>query len=107
MAPFAETDLAGDGGFNINDSPPLVESNLGDIITDSFIQASNAAYPAKPTRIAVEANGVIRSGIPKGGRASSASTISPALSPWASTSPEPRPTLWDTPWSISISEDRS
>ena len=67
MAPFAETDLAGDGGFNINSAPPLVESNMGDIITDSFILASNAAYPAKPTRIAVEANGVIGAGIPKGG----------------------------------------
>jgi len=67
LAPFAETDLAGDGGFNINDSPPLVETNLGDLITDAFQLAATQAEPTKPVRIAVEANGVIRSGIPKGG----------------------------------------
>jgi 5'-nucleotidase/UDP-sugar diphosphatase len=67
LAPFAETDISGDGGFNLNDSPPFTETNLGDLITDAFMEASSQAYPAMPTRITVEGNGVIRSGIPKGG----------------------------------------
>ncbi len=66
MAPFAETDVGGDGGFDITDAPPLAECNLGDLITDALRQASTAINPAKPTRIAVEGNGVIRSSIPRG-----------------------------------------
>ncbi len=66
LAPFAETDMDGDGGFNIMDSPPFVETNLGDLVTDSFLATANGIDPAHPTRLAVEGNGVIRSGIPKG-----------------------------------------
>ncbi|MBC7230517.1 MAG: bifunctional metallophosphatase/5'-nucleotidase [Actinobacteria bacterium] len=68
LAPYAETDLDGDGGFNLNDTPPLVETNLGDLVTDSFRTIASAADPAHPIRLAVEGNGVIRSGIPRGGQ---------------------------------------
>ncbi len=68
LAPYAETDVDGDGGFNLNDTPPLSESNLGDLITDCFMAAAILADPGNPTRMAVEGNGVIRSGIPKGGK---------------------------------------
>ncbi|MEW6555683.1 MAG: 5'-nucleotidase C-terminal domain-containing protein [Actinomycetota bacterium] len=66
MAPYAETDLFDDGGFNLNDMPPWAETNLGDLITDSFLLTSTLVDPTRPTRIAVEGNGVIRNGIPKG-----------------------------------------
>ncbi len=68
LAPYAETDVDGDGGFNLFDSPPMVETNLGDLITDCFRIAASLADPGAPVRLAVEGNGVIRSGIPRGGR---------------------------------------
>jgi 2',3'-cyclic-nucleotide 2'-phosphodiesterase (5'-nucleotidase family) len=63
-----ETDFAGDGGFNLNDNPPFVETNLGDLITDSYLAITSAlSTDGNPTQIAFEANGLIRGAIPKGG----------------------------------------
>ena len=67
LAPMAETDIDGDGGFNINDMPPMVETNLGDLVTDAYKTIATAVNPAEPVDLGFEANGVIRSGIPKGG----------------------------------------
>jgi 5'-nucleotidase/UDP-sugar diphosphatase len=68
MAPLAETDLAGNGGFNLNAGPAFAETNLGDMITDSYVAISNSiAPPTEPVQLGIEANGVIRSGILKGG----------------------------------------
>jgi 5'-nucleotidase / UDP-sugar diphosphatase len=67
LAPMAETDLAGDGGFNISDGPPFVETNLGNLVTDAYRAVVTAIDPTKPVDIGFEGNGVIRSGIPKGG----------------------------------------
>ncbi len=68
MAPLAETDLEGDGGFDLNDGPAFSETNLGDLITDAFQVVATSINPAQPIRMGIEANGVIRSGIPRGGR---------------------------------------
>ena len=69
LAPIAETDLAGDGGFNLNDSPPFVETNLGDLVTDAYKTIATAlSPPGKPVKIGFEANGLIRGSIPKGGK---------------------------------------
>ncbi|WP_458010954.1 DUF5719 family protein [Candidatus Solincola sp.] len=67
MAPYAETDRDGDGGFYVNDGPPFVETNLGDLITDSYLRTAAALNPAEPPVMAFEANGVIRANIPPGG----------------------------------------
>jgi 5'-nucleotidase/UDP-sugar diphosphatase len=64
---FAETDLAGDGGFNLNDGPPLVETNMGDLVTDAYGTIASILDPVNMIDIAFESNGVIRAGIPKGG----------------------------------------
>jgi len=66
LAPYAETDVQGDGGFFINDGPPFVETNLGDLIADSYLQTARALNPAEPPVLGFEANGVIRSNIPPG-----------------------------------------
>ncbi|WP_287155675.1 5'-nucleotidase C-terminal domain-containing protein [Candidatus Solincola tengchongensis] len=66
LAPYAETDFGGNGGFYINDGPPFVETNLGDLITDAYLQTAAALNPAEPPVLAFEANGVIRSNIPPG-----------------------------------------
>ena len=66
MAPFAETDYFGDGGFNINEGPPFTETNLGDLVTDSYVAAGSAVSPDR-VQLGIEANGVIRSGILQGG----------------------------------------
>ncbi len=66
MAPYAETDLGGDGGFNINEGPGFTETNLGDLITDSYRTAATSVNPVEPVQLGIEANGVIRSGILKG-----------------------------------------
>jgi 5'-nucleotidase / UDP-sugar diphosphatase len=63
---FAETDIKGDGGFPIYDGPSMAETNLGDLIADTYMTAVNKADPNHPAQIVVEANGVIRAGIPKG-----------------------------------------
>jgi len=68
MAPLAETDIDGDGGFNLSKGPDFCESNLGDLITDAYQSIATAVNPAEPVDFGIEANGVIRSGIPKGGR---------------------------------------
>ncbi len=63
-----ETDLGGDGGFNLNVKPPLVETNLGDLITDAYRTITSAlSTDGNPTQIAFEANGLIRGSIPRGG----------------------------------------
>ncbi|MBN2027675.1 MAG: bifunctional metallophosphatase/5'-nucleotidase [Actinobacteria bacterium] len=64
---LAETDIAGDGGFNLNDAPPFVETNLGDMVTDAYGTIASILDPVNMVDIAIEANGVIRAGIPKGG----------------------------------------
>jgi len=64
---LAETDIAGDGGFNLNDSPPFVETNMGDLVTDAYATIASILDPVNMIDIAIEANGVIRAGIPKGG----------------------------------------
>ncbi len=67
LAPFAETDLAGNGGFDLLNAPNLAETNLGDLITDSLRAAlSVLATPPAPPRVGFESNGVIRTGLPKG-----------------------------------------
>ncbi len=66
LAPLAETDMDGDGGFYINDGPPFTETNLGDLIADSYLQTAREIQPAEPPVLAFEANGVIRSPIPPG-----------------------------------------
>jgi 5'-nucleotidase/UDP-sugar diphosphatase len=68
LAPKAETDLAGDGGFSLYDNPAFCETNVGDLITDSYKTVTTALNPTKPTVLGFEASGVIRGGIPKGGR---------------------------------------
>ncbi len=69
LAPIAETDLGGDGGFNLNDNPPFVETNLGNLVTDAYKAIATAlSPPGKPVKIAFEGNGLIRGNIPKGGR---------------------------------------
>jgi 5'-nucleotidase/UDP-sugar diphosphatase len=63
-----ETDLGGDGGFNLNVNPPMVETNLGDLVTDAYRSITSAlSTDGNPTQIAFEANGLIRGAIPKGG----------------------------------------
>ncbi len=66
LKPYAETDVKGDGGFPLLDIPPKAETNLGDLIADTYKTAVNHADPANPVRFALEANGVIRSGVVKG-----------------------------------------
>ncbi len=66
LGPFAETDINKDGGFSLLNEPPLAETNLGDLITDTYRTAVNQIDPAHPARIGIEANGVIRTGLPKG-----------------------------------------
>jgi 5'-nucleotidase / UDP-sugar diphosphatase len=71
LSPVAETDLAGNGGFNLNNYPSSSETNMGDLVTDAY-RTVGSAYVAPtpdptPIQIAFEANGVIRAGIPKGG----------------------------------------
>jgi 5'-nucleotidase/UDP-sugar diphosphatase len=66
LAPFAETDINKDGGFALLNAPSLTETNLGDLITDTYKTAANQVDPTHPTRISIEANGVIRTGVPKG-----------------------------------------
>ncbi|MGQ9703899.1 MAG: 5'-nucleotidase C-terminal domain-containing protein [Actinomycetota bacterium] len=68
LAPFAETDLNDDSGFYLNDGPPFVETNLGDLITDAYLQTARMLDPAQPPVMAFEANGLIRSNIPPGAR---------------------------------------
>ena len=68
LAPFAETDLKKDGGFPLLNEPPMTETNLGDLITDTYRTAVNQIDPDHPTRIAIEANGVIRTGLAKGAK---------------------------------------
>lgn len=63
---YAETDFYGDGGFNLNDGPAFTETNLADLITDSYVAICNSINPAEPVQLGIEANGVIRSGIVKG-----------------------------------------
>jgi len=64
-----ETDFAGDGGFNINVNPPMVETNLGDLVTDAYRAITTMlSLDGNPTQIAFEANGLMRGSIPKGGR---------------------------------------
>ena len=66
LLPFAETDLRKDGGFPLLARPPLTETNLGNLIADTYRAAANQIDPAHPTRLAFEANGVIRAGVPQG-----------------------------------------
>ena len=66
LAPFAETDMNNDGGFPLKDGPPMRETNLGDLITDTYKSTVNHIDPAHPTPIALEANGLIRAGLAKG-----------------------------------------
>ncbi len=66
LAPFAETDLAGNGGFDLLNAPDLAETNLGDLMTDSFRATMASIFPADPARIGIESNGVIRTALPKG-----------------------------------------
>ncbi|MHB8896463.1 MAG: bifunctional metallophosphatase/5'-nucleotidase [Candidatus Geothermincolia bacterium] len=68
LAPFAETDLNKDGGFGLMEEPPLAETNLGDLIADSYRTVANQVDPAHPSQIGIEANGVIWRGLPKGAR---------------------------------------
>jgi 5'-nucleotidase/UDP-sugar diphosphatase len=67
LAPMAETDLGGDGGFTLYDGPPYTETNLGDLITDAYRTVVTGIQPAEPVRLGFEANGTIRSSILKGG----------------------------------------
>ncbi len=66
LAPFAETDINKDGGFALLNEPPLAETNLGDLIADTYRTAVNQVDPAHPAQIGIEANGVIWKGLPKG-----------------------------------------
>ncbi len=66
LAPFAETDINKDGGFALLNEPPLTETNLGDLIADTYRTAVNQVDPAHPAHIGIEANGVIWKGLPKG-----------------------------------------
>jgi 5'-nucleotidase / UDP-sugar diphosphatase len=66
LADFAETDIKKDGGFDLIDQPEFTETNLGDLIADTYKAAANAVDPTHPTLIAVESNGAIRTGLPKG-----------------------------------------
>jgi UDP-sugar diphosphatase len=66
LARAAETDLGGDGGFNLYNYPSSCETNMGNLVTDAYLTVGNVYQPTKPASIAIEANGVIRSGIPKG-----------------------------------------
>lgn len=66
LSPFAETDLNKDGGFALINEPSNSESNLGDLIADTYRLAANQVDPAHPSQIGIEANGVIWNGLPKG-----------------------------------------
>ena len=68
LAPFAETDLNKDGGFALLNEPDLRETNLGDLIADTYRTTANQVDPAHPSQIAIEANGVIWLGLPKGAK---------------------------------------
>ncbi len=63
---FAETDMYGDGGFPLPNQPEMSETQIGDLITDSYKTIMTGIDPAHPTKIGIEANGVIRDGIAKG-----------------------------------------
>jgi 5'-nucleotidase / UDP-sugar diphosphatase len=66
LAQRQETDIAGDGGFALYDRPSFCETNVGDLVTDAYRATLNQLDPAEPVQIAVESNGVIRAGLPKG-----------------------------------------
>jgi 5'-nucleotidase / UDP-sugar diphosphatase len=65
LSHFAETDFNGDGGFPIVNRE-MSESNLGDLIADTYKTAVNQADPAHPVQFTFEANGTIRAGLVKG-----------------------------------------
>ncbi len=66
LSPMAETDIAGNGGFDLLNAPNMAETNLGDLMTDSFRATMKSIYPADPARVGFESNGVIRTALPKG-----------------------------------------
>ena len=69
LAAYAETDLSGDGGFSLVNGPSMSETNVGDLVTDTYLAMVNTLQPTPtypPTRLAFEADGVIRSGVVKG-----------------------------------------
>jgi len=68
LAPFAETDMNKDGGFALLNEPSLSETNLGDLITDTYRKAADQVDPTHPAQIGIEANGVIWLGLPKGAK---------------------------------------
>jgi 5'-nucleotidase / UDP-sugar diphosphatase len=51
--------------FDLN-TAAFAESNLGDLITDAYLNVTRALDPAKPPVLAVEANGSIRADVKKG-----------------------------------------
>jgi 2',3'-cyclic-nucleotide 2'-phosphodiesterase (5'-nucleotidase family) len=66
LAKYAETDFFGDGGFPLANRPSMTETNIGDLITDTYLAAVNQVDPANPASFAIEANGVIRADVVKG-----------------------------------------
>ena len=67
LAPYAETDVSGDGGFPLLNRPAKTETNLGNLIADTYLTAANEVIGTeKPALFALEANGVIRSDLVKG-----------------------------------------
>lgn len=66
LAAYAETDVKGNRGFALLDVPPMAETAIGDLIADTYRSAANRVDPAHPVDFALEANGVIRSGVAKG-----------------------------------------
>jgi 2',3'-cyclic-nucleotide 2'-phosphodiesterase (5'-nucleotidase family) len=66
LAPAEETDIAGNGGFSIYERPSFCETSMGDLVADAYRMRATQENPSEPVQIGVEADGVIRAGIPKG-----------------------------------------
>ncbi|MBU4179375.1 MAG: 5'-nucleotidase C-terminal domain-containing protein [Actinobacteria bacterium] len=68
LGPYAETDLFGDGGFSLTNGPSMSETNIGDLITDTYLAMVNQLQPppTAPTRLAFGPDGFIRAGVVKG-----------------------------------------
>ena len=66
LAPFAETSFKNGPGFDLSDTPAWSETNLGDLVVDSYRHIINRINPVEPVQMAFEGSGNIRSSIVKG-----------------------------------------
>ncbi len=66
LARYAETSFKDEGGFDLSDKPDWAETNLGDLVADSYRLIINSVNPTEPVEMAFEGSGNIRSPIARG-----------------------------------------